>query len=144
MVWMPYSQIHLELLPDICLAGSDIWRARVVLIAFNVVTMHVPDRVMAQFGMSQHIPEPMEQLVRVDDRVRPGRSWSAYHAHYITRWTERRRHVVEEQHLPGSPLEIRDRYLSWYWSVTKRWIQKTPSQPPMKYCPRGPLERQLV
>jgi hypothetical protein len=41
----------------ICREGFDIWLAQVPLHCFDIVEMHNLDRVMRQFGLSQHIPD---------------------------------------------------------------------------------------
>ncbi|XP_020255116.1 serine/threonine-protein phosphatase 7 long form homolog [Asparagus officinalis] len=54
MEWEPYTPF-LDHLPPICTEYPVIWRARVHLICFEIVEMHVPDRVLRQFDLAQHV-----------------------------------------------------------------------------------------
>ena len=47
-VWQPYQHVDL---PDMYLVGSEIWEAMALLICMDVVEMHLPDRVLRQFGL---------------------------------------------------------------------------------------------
>ncbi|KAH7864060.1 hypothetical protein Vadar_025269 [Vaccinium darrowii] len=58
VIWQPYKDSLIELMPPFCSAGRNIWRAKVPLINFNIVEMHQPERVMRQFGYRQLPPEP--------------------------------------------------------------------------------------
>nr|POF03097.1 transcription initiation factor tfiid subunit 4b [Quercus suber] len=55
VVWEPY-QGDLAHLPPFCVAGRDVWTARVPLVCFWLVEKHTLDRVFRQFGMVQEIP----------------------------------------------------------------------------------------
>ncbi|KAM3221711.1 protein MAIN-LIKE 2-like [Capsicum annuum] len=52
-IWEPYSDDLIESLPDYCRAGRDMWRVRVPIFCWDVVEVHLPDRVMRQFGLQQ-------------------------------------------------------------------------------------------
>jgi len=66
VTWKPYTDIVLQSLPPICTAGAHIWRARMPILCMENVKMHVPDRLLRQFGMYQHIPDLVPRLIRVD------------------------------------------------------------------------------
>jgi len=70
VVWEPYPDEVLQTLPPIYWHGSHIWRARISLICYEIVEMHVPDRVLRQFSLNQHILEPDEQLPTMDRKHR--------------------------------------------------------------------------
>ncbi|KAK9998054.1 hypothetical protein SO802_017657 [Lithocarpus litseifolius] len=55
VVWQPY-EAELGHLPAFCVAGRDVWTARVPLVCFWLVEKHTPERVVRQFGMVQEIP----------------------------------------------------------------------------------------
>nr|POE80301.1 serine/threonine-protein phosphatase 7 long form like [Quercus suber] len=55
VVWEPYKD-ELAHLPPFCVAGRDVWMARVPLVCFWLVEKHTPDCVLRQFGMVQEIP----------------------------------------------------------------------------------------
>ncbi|XP_020253751.1 serine/threonine-protein phosphatase 7 long form homolog [Asparagus officinalis] len=100
--WMPYELV-LESLPDICREGEDVWRARVPLICFEIVEMHVPDRVLRQFGLRQHIPGPVERIERDPRKGAHRANWQIIRQNYIHRWVLREEHVVMERADAPSP-----------------------------------------
>ncbi|WMV20972.1 hypothetical protein MTR67_014357 [Solanum verrucosum] len=57
-IWEPYPDDLIESLPVYCHAGRNIWRVSVPIFYWNVVEVHLPDRVMRQFGLQQVIPTP--------------------------------------------------------------------------------------
>ncbi|KAH0656021.1 hypothetical protein KY285_030903 [Solanum tuberosum] len=57
-IWELYSSDIIESLPEYCRVGRDIWHARVPIFCWDVVEVHLPDRVMRQFGLVQEIPSP--------------------------------------------------------------------------------------
>ncbi|KAG9453176.1 hypothetical protein H6P81_006080 [Aristolochia fimbriata] len=50
--WQLYLDF-MQRLPAICVEGRRIWLSRIPLICFEIVELHVPDRVMLQFGLEQ-------------------------------------------------------------------------------------------
>ncbi|RLN19338.1 hypothetical protein C2845_PM02G06120 [Panicum miliaceum] len=69
ITWDPYTPNLIAGLPATCTFGSAVWRSRTPLICFQIVEMHVPDRVLQQFGMVQHIPDLVEAVERVTMQV---------------------------------------------------------------------------
>ncbi|WMV13712.1 hypothetical protein MTR67_007097 [Solanum verrucosum] len=49
-IWEPYSDDLIERLPDYCRIGRDIWRVRDPIFCWDVIEVHLSDRVMRQFG----------------------------------------------------------------------------------------------
>nr|POE70682.1 serine/threonine-protein phosphatase 7 long form like [Quercus suber] len=98
VVWEPY-QDDLAHLPPFCVAGRDVWTARVPLVCFWLVERHTPDRVLRQFGMVQEIP----LYVDTDD---------ALHAIDL-------RGKIEGAMSPTHP------YFGWYHRVTWRFVDHT-------------------
>ncbi|XP_057527841.1 uncharacterized protein LOC130806685 [Amaranthus tricolor] len=72
MTWQPYTAAKMDALPHICTSGHEIWRSRCPLICFDIVELHLPDRVMRQFGLEQVIPQAYDtqpQLHAIDRRT---------------------------------------------------------------------------
>ncbi|KAK1295044.1 hypothetical protein QJS10_CPA16g00531 [Acorus calamus] len=69
VTWRPYVGKYDEL-PSICRYEPSLWIARVPLICFDIVEMHVPDRVARQFGFKQDIPCDVERIDRINRRGR--------------------------------------------------------------------------
>ncbi|KAK1257686.1 hypothetical protein QJS04_geneDACA016812 [Acorus gramineus] len=68
VIWQPYVGTY-AVLPFACRDHMELWLARVSLICFDIVEMHVPDRVTRQFGVHQDIPSTVEVIDRVNRRV---------------------------------------------------------------------------
>ena len=98
--------------------------------------MHLPDRVMLQFGLNQHIPLPPHQI--------PAKLKSSDLDTYIAMWDEREDRVVHQHHEVSGPNYTRNQYLVWYWKITRRWITNKPPVPLVTCEPRAPIERSLV
>ncbi|XP_072979385.1 protein MAIN-LIKE 1 [Typha angustifolia] len=145
VTWDPYSFDLLAKLPASCKIGSEVWRSRTPLISYEIVEMHVPDRVLRQFGMIQHVPEPVEIVDRLTRQGRSEEDWSMYHEQYIRRWADRLSYVVSEQEsLDLDPVHALENYMQWYWSITRRWICTPVARPAVSYQPQGHVERVLV
>ncbi|KAG9453146.1 hypothetical protein H6P81_006050 [Aristolochia fimbriata] len=92
--WQPYLDF-LQHLPAICFKGRHICLSRTPLICFEIAELHVPDRVMLQFGLEQGTPpEDVEHVTRISRKGRPGEDWALYHCDYIARWEARAESVV--------------------------------------------------
>jgi len=91
-------------LPDYCVAGSDVWMARTLLISFEIIESHVPDRVMRQLGYQQGIPplhtvyDSREAFLDCHSHTRsgkPGVDWGVTHRNSIRIWDDRRSQLAE-------------------------------------------------
>ncbi|XP_020272715.1 serine/threonine-protein phosphatase 7 long form homolog [Asparagus officinalis] len=89
--WTPYSPPDLDMhsLAPICRDTPDLWRARVPLICWEIVEMHVPGRVLRQFTLSQHVPDPVEQIDRRRWPTSHRTDWAIVRAAYIDWWAHR-------------------------------------------------------
>ncbi|XP_020089025.1 uncharacterized protein LOC109710700 [Ananas comosus] len=142
---MPYTKDVLIGLSAFCLEGSAIWRSRTSLICFHIVELHLPDRVLHQFGLLQHIPEVVEVIQRITSQGRSGEDWAAFHAPYIQRWADRLKHIAEQSpFVDPDPIRASFVYMQWYWEITRRWISRLVQRPPLTFLPRGNVERRLV
>ena len=109
-------------LPQYCLAGSDIWLARVPLICFPIIEYHYPDRVLRQFGGFQMQPQPTintAALHDIDLRGRHDWDWSREHAKWIAEWDSRRDRIVQ---MPSDPVGASPDYVPWYQGITRRYV----------------------
>ena len=78
-----------QALPPVCTEAAHIWRARSPLICFEIVEMHLFDRVLRQFRFAQHIPNPVEQVVWIEGTSKCRCDWSQKMSTYISRWDDR-------------------------------------------------------
>ncbi|XP_075669647.1 serine/threonine-protein phosphatase 7 long form homolog [Castanea sativa] len=91
VVWQPY-EAKLGHLPAFCLAGRDMWTARVPLVYFWLEEKHTPDRVLHQFGMVQEIPcnvDTDDALHKIDLRGKTKVDWRVRHFGHIQVWNTR-------------------------------------------------------
>ncbi|RLN40866.1 hypothetical protein C2845_PM01G27330 [Panicum miliaceum] len=145
ITWDPYTPNLTAGLPATCTFGSAVWRSRTPLICFQIVEMHVPDRVLLQFGMVQHIPDLVEAVERVTMQGKADQDWPTYHDKYINQWQNRLFSVVEQQDTGNSdPTHARNCYLEWYWRITRRWISTPVECPIISYELSGQTDKILI
>ncbi|KAJ0978892.1 hypothetical protein J5N97_014366 [Dioscorea zingiberensis] len=145
VVWKPYKKELIRRLPQICTESKDIWMARVPLICMDYAEMHLPDRVMRQFGLIQHIPENVLRPRRYG-RYRPMASLLRLRETELQRWAARRTSIVQQSRgLAHRREQALQHYISWYWSITRRYVS-TPTMPanPSIYTPRGFVETAML
>ncbi|KAL0009199.1 hypothetical protein SO802_010701 [Lithocarpus litseifolius] len=125
IMWQPY-EADFGHLPDFCVAGRDMWTARVPLVCFCIVETHHPDRVVRQFGLAQERPDHVvydDRLHRIDLHGKVEKNWREEHGPYILTWDMR------QQRLYHAPLQTgemsRDHvYYCWYHPVTQKYVDR--------------------
>lgn len=132
--WSPYTQELLAELPPICVASRYLWTARVPLICLIDTAAHLPDRVMRQFGLAQHIPDPAPYYI--------GKFNQEEYYIAVATWNNRGAFTQEER----EPTISLDDYNRWYWNITCRYVLAAPTEAVSEnpYTPRAPLERNVV
>ncbi|MQM11570.1 hypothetical protein Taro_044483, partial [Colocasia esculenta] len=131
-----------QILPAVSRQASDLWLSRVPLICFSIVEMHVPDRVLRQFGRVQPISGPVDPLDRVTRRGRGHIDWARYFTHFVHMWHRQRDYIIPpDEDIAGIG---RVEYMSWYWSITRRYIGRPGFTYDMRYEPPDHIERNLV
>lgn len=128
VIWRPYSEELIASLPPSCRAGRAIWMAKVPLLNFPMVQMHMPDRVMRQFGHRQTIPAHCNCRQPLH-----GKNWKAgqkdfqqdHHAE-LEMWNHRLNHIVPtgeaDPHEYAYPAD--DPYVTWYERITIPYISR--------------------
>ncbi|XP_019066949.1 serine/threonine-protein phosphatase 7 long form homolog [Solanum lycopersicum] len=97
-IWEPYSDDLIESLPDYCRIERDIWRVRDPIFCWDIIEVHLPDRVMRQFGLKQMIPTPFlfdATHFHHDRRGRPNTNWKLEHAQWLPFWNQRLQYVCD-------------------------------------------------
>ncbi|KAF3964848.1 hypothetical protein CMV_010915 [Castanea mollissima] len=126
VVWQPY-EAELGHLPAFCVAGRDMWTARVPLVCFWLVEKHTPDRVLRQFGMVQEIPEDVDTddaLHKIDLRGKIEVDWRVRHFSHIQVWNTRAQKLCHGARLEGAMSSVHP-YFGWYGKVTWRFVDHT-------------------
>ncbi|OAY83152.1 Serine/threonine-protein phosphatase [Ananas comosus] len=112
IIWRPYTDAVLEVLPAFCVQDSEVWRSRATLICFHIVELHVPDRVLRQFGLLQHIPIHVETIRRFTSQGRPDEHWGHFHAAHIERWGQRLQVIIDQDPIVGDdPVQTTSIYM---------------------------------
>ncbi|CAH9050121.1 unnamed protein product [Cuscuta epithymum] len=136
ITWMPYRPDMLAELPPAGREQTHIWRARVPLICFDIVELHLPDRVMRQFGFEQVIPRPIDtyvELHKLDRRGKHTEDWALRHVRYVTMWDRR-----AELAVAGTPTyvpSVSGDYMGWYYSITRLFVSPSFRLPTHHYQP---------
>lgn len=120
-IWKPYGDTVMEVLPNYCTVGSDIWMAHVPLICFELVEWHLPQRVLRQFGCVQDIPDFFDtdrRLHSIDRRGHHNTDWAKEHAEFITIWEARGDRIVHADR-SDRVIEYQDTYMQWYRRQTR-------------------------
>lgn len=127
VIWQPYKDGLIELLPPFCSAGRNIWRAMVPLINFNIIEMHQLERVMRQFGYRQLPPEPSSARDRSHgmEMKKHSHNWAEEHRVHVQRWQNRLQFIVQE----GQPDIVgaypdEDEYVTWYKRITVPFVSQ--------------------
>ena len=126
VVWQPY-EAELAHLPAFCVAGRDVWTARVPFVCFWLVEKHTPDRVVRQFGMVQEIPpyvDTDDALHDIDLRGKIEVNWREKHYGHIQVWNTKARTLCHGVRLEGD-MSPAHPYFDWYDRVTWRFVDHT-------------------
>ncbi|XP_049349512.1 serine/threonine-protein phosphatase 7 long form homolog [Solanum verrucosum] len=117
----PYSDDLIESLPPYCHAGRNIWRVRVSIFCWDVVEVHLPDRVMRQFGLQQAIPTSFpfdSNHFRHDRRERPNANWELEHAQWLSFWNQCLQYSCDAP-VNNESFHYDDPYLIWFRRITR-------------------------
>ncbi|KAM3288301.1 hypothetical protein P3S67_021731 [Capsicum chacoense] len=142
-IWQPYTDDLIESLLDYCRAGRHIKRVRVPIFCWDVVEVHLPDRVMRQVGLQQVIPTPFlfdSTHFRYDCRGSPNTNWELEHAQWLPFWNEREQYICNALVNHG-PLRYDDPYLIWFRCITHLLIG---NPNPCPQCKQGYVPNSTV
>lgn len=121
-LWDHYPVKAYAAIPEHLRIQSGAWRAFVPLICFDIVYVHLPERILRQHGLVQGIPAPcgIESELHLSTRKGQGmKDQSEINGHHIAHWYHR--HKLLPQGAPinadGAPA-IAD-YMSWLLSTTR-------------------------
>ncbi|KAH0656256.1 hypothetical protein KY285_031138 [Solanum tuberosum] len=122
--------------------------ARVPIFCWDVVEVHLPDRVMRQFGLVQEIPSPFPfdaTHFHYDRRERPNTNWELEHAQWLPFWNHIDQYVYNAPIIHGS-LRYDDPYLIWFKRIT-RFVIGNPTARPQQlqgYVPNATAYETMV
>ncbi|XP_038687487.1 serine/threonine-protein phosphatase 7 long form homolog [Tripterygium wilfordii] len=101
---------------------------------------------MRQFGISQHIPTPVDTndtLHNLNRRGRDNVDWVVKNATWLAYWDDRLAHIAQERFPRTSVGE----YMHWYYSITRRIISAPSTDRPQRnldYAQRGSRIRRVA
>lgn len=119
---MPYNDI-IGALPERYLIGQHIWSAEVPLICWEIVELHMTDRVTRQFGLFQSVPKPiggcLSYLHKCQLRGNTSLDWVIHHRSHLNRWENRYNLTLSEIPIIANGSDVADDYYSWYIRITR-------------------------
>ncbi|XP_038686496.1 uncharacterized protein LOC119986037 [Tripterygium wilfordii] len=101
---------------------------------------------MRQFGISQHIPTPVDTndtLHNLNRRGRDNVDWVVKNATWLAYWDDRLSHIAQER-FPRTSI---GEYMHWYYSITRRIISAPSTERPqtnLDYAQRGSRIRRVA
>ena len=120
---MPYLDEVLHYRPFYCLGGWEVWHSVVPLIAWEVVELHLPHRVLRQFGRRQTIPRVIDTSTALHDISRlnnAGTDWTVRHQHWIQLWEHMTDTLAEGEN--WDPMYPDPAYMRWYRNRTVLYV----------------------
>lgn len=130
MTWQPYTPDRVAALPAICTDGSELWRVTVPLICFDIVELHLPARVMRQFGFAPTIPTPCDTGVQLHgiNKKHKDKNFARVHEEYVNIWNDRGNRIVQgTTYIEG--VAFVSLYMDWYRRITRMHITNPDSRP---------------
>ncbi|CAO2836089.1 unnamed protein product [Amaranthus hypochondriacus] len=145
--WDPYPAEAYTALPQHSGIQTGVWRACVPLICFDIVEVHLPERVMCQFGMVQVIPPPCNTEVELHHSSRKGtapKDWSEINGRHIARWSRRLELLAQGASIDAAGASTSVDYMPWYLSITRRWMTPRGFVAASQYASAAPVMTQFA
>ena len=123
VLWDPYPADAYAAVPDHSGIQSDAWRASVPLICFDIVQVHLPERVLRQYGLVQGIPPPCDTDAEMHVSTCKGqgtRNWSEINGCHIAHWDQRLKFIAQGAPIDAAGASTTADYLPWFLSITRR------------------------
>ncbi|XP_073121326.1 serine/threonine-protein phosphatase 7 long form homolog [Henckelia pumila] len=139
--WTVYDMESPEL--SIYLQGNRnlLCRSACLLINFDIVEIHRPERCLRQFGMRQGIPPPATNydiFHKLTRQGRPNYDWAAFHKQFVDMWTDRYNFVMNGEFIiPGTP-DTTLEYIGWYRRISHIFV--SPTQVPATMVGYHPID----
>ncbi|KAL6323478.1 hypothetical protein AAG906_039050 [Vitis piasezkii] len=125
VLWQPYTDDTLALLPNICLANQDIWQMMSPFFFYILLSGIVLSGIPSTSCIDS-------DLHSIDRRGRPQCDWRLYHERYVALWEAREDHIVTAE--PIKPhMDYPAPYLAWYHCITHCFITPMDDFRPMRY-----------
>ena len=124
-MWDPYPAEAYATVPEHSGIQLGAWRASVPLICFDIFEVHLPERILRQYGLVQGIPPPCDtepELHLISRKNQGTANWTEINGGHIARRDHRLELLAQ-----GTPIDAvgapttRD-YMSWFLSITRRWM----------------------
>ena len=117
------------------------------LICFDIVEVHLPERVLRQYELVQGIPPPCDiepELHLISRKNQGTTNWTKINGGHIAHWDQRLELLAQ-----GAPIDVvgaptTPDYMPWFLSITPRWMTPRDVTAAAQYAPTAPTMIQFV
>ena len=123
------------------------WWASVPLICFDIVKVHLPERVLRQYGLVQGIPPPCDTEFELHVNTRKGQgtqNWSEINGCHIVRWDQRLELVAQGAPIDAAGASTTTNYMPEFLFITCRWTTPRGIIAAGQYAPAAPTMTHFV
>lgn len=145
--WDPYPAMAYATLPEHSGMLVGTWRSAVPLVCFDIVELHLPERVLRQYGMVQGIPPECNTDAHLHRSNRMGpvsKNWSDINARHIALWDQRQEYLRQSISIDQAGVPTTPDYLPWFLSITRRWMTPRHAVAAAQYAPAAPMMTAFV
>ena len=109
--------------------------------------MHLPERILRQFGMVQGIPPPCDTVADLHHSSRKGRepkNQLEINWRHIARWDHRLELLAQGASIEAVGAPTLADYMPWLLSITRRWMTPRGIIVAAQYAPAAPTMTHFV
>ncbi|KAH9623599.1 hypothetical protein KSS87_022462 [Heliosperma pusillum] len=119
--WQPYTPNILAIFPLICTEDTEAWIVKTLLICFDGVEWHYPERVVRQFGYHPDVPPLRDTDTEFHDMDRrmKKKNYEHLHHHRTDWWMNRKRYMLPPKNPYNGHISYDDPYMDWYREHTR-------------------------
>ena len=117
------------------------------LICFDIVEVHLPKRVLRQYGLVLGIPPPCDTEPELHLNSRKGqgtKNWSEINGGHVAHWDHRLELLAQDAPIDAAGAPITADYISMFLSITRRWMTPRGIIAASQYAPAAPTMTQFV
>ena len=111
-----------------------------------MVEVHLPERVLRQFGMVQGIPPPCDTEAELHHsrKGRDPKNWLEVNWRHVARWEHRLDLLAQGAPIDAAGAPTTADYMPWFLSITRRWMTPRGILAASQYNPAAPTMTHFV